>query len=261
MKKILTSLMALSCSAYAANNGYIKNGKSYLYVENENNVIECQVAQLCDIALVQGDLFKSWIMTDGTVWVDSVKNKSNYMDNNGVLHVVIQSTDLNSNNNVILVSSNNQYHFNLRSVNKSITNKYIFIEDAQIKLKNEQLDDGGLDIKDIESVDTKYYMKGDTSSDIAPIKAFNDGKKTYIEMPKDINTRQLPTVYSFTVQGRLEQTNFRYRAPYFVIDGLYPRIAIISGSPENPDEDALRVNIYRGDKPSGFKWLMQQYSE
>lgn len=261
MKKLAIIFGLLSTSAVAVNN-YIKNGKSYLYIENDHNSVECTVDQLCDIALIKADAPNHWIMSDGEVWRDSIAADKvpSYKDNNGIVHVIIQSNGLSTGTNTaILVGNNYSYHINLKSVKKSTTNKYIFIEDEASKLKNEQIIEESIDFSKVPRKDTQYYFKGDTDSDIAPIEVFNDGKKTYLKMPKDIDTRELPSIKSFSPQGRLEEAVCRYKSPFFVCDGLYARLSVVLGSPENSDEYALRVNIYRGKKPSGWKWLMEQY--
>ena len=262
MIKKLLILLSLSCTTVFAGTNYMKNGRYYMYVNNDNNVIECTAGQLCDIALLPGDIPMNWIISDGIVWNDSTANTPKYRDNDGVIHAIIQSTDLQAGTTAILGGKNNSYTFTLKSVKKSLTNKYVFIEDLQSKFKKDAIIEESINFSAIPRKDTKYYMKGDTDSSITPVAVFNDGKKTYIQLRNDINTEEMPSVKSFSPQGRLEEAaGCRVKYPYFVCDSLYPRLAIVLGSAENPDEYALRVNIYRGEKPSGFKWLMQQYAD
>ena len=259
MKKLLLFMfLPILAIAKATSDGYLKDGKMFLYVSNENNRIECTVQQLCDISLLKGDLFQSFIFTDATVWRDSALAKTSYFDNSGVQHVVLQATDVSPGMQVILVGGTNQYHFQLSAVKKSKTNKYAFV--LEDKIGNEAVIDDGLklDFKG-KKLDTMYYMKGDVdSAGLMPENVFNDGKSTYIKLPDNIDTTELPVLHSFDEQGRLIQLNNpRYRKPFFIIDNLPTRIAITSGSVDNDNQ--IRVDIYKGAKPSFWKWLMLQY--
>ena len=133
MKKLLLIMfLPILAMAKTTSDGYFKDGKMFLYASNENNVIECTMQQLCDISLLKGDLFQSFIFTDASVWRDSALAKTSYFDNSSVQHVVLQATDTNPKMQVILVGSTNQYHFQLSSVKKSKTNKYVFILEDKI---------------------------------------------------------------------------------------------------------------------------------
>lgn len=234
--------------------------KVYLYVENQDtNVVECGINQLCDITLVQGDLFKSWIITDGSPWIDSVQAKMNYIDEKGNQHVVIQATTENQDNQTILIGTTHQYHFNLKSVQGLGSKKYVFVENQATALADAQIKDDGLKINENNPRNNKnYYIKGDTDADFKPVLIFNDGHKTYIKMPPSIDTTEKPVIQQFSTKGKLEDALCRYRKPYFVCDGLYKRLALVSGSDENDDQPTQRIDIYSGNKPTGMGWLFQQ---
>ena len=257
MKKLTILLLAYS---YCFAGSFMRDGSEFLSIDSKNNTVECTVQELCDISLIQDDIFQKWIMPNGDVWADSAKAKTVYPDEKGIQHVVIQSVAPISNNKVILVGLLHQYKFNLKSVIKSKTNNYVFLasKDKSFNTSNAIIDDGlKLDFTS-KKLDYTYYTKGDTSSDITPIKIFNDGAKTYFQLSDTINTVDLPVVYTFNNDGVLEQlNNSRYRKPYFIVDGVLKQYAIVSGSVDNDDQ--VRVDIYHGKKPTFWGWLFQQY--
>lgn len=262
MKKIAFILSLASVTAYAGTN-YTKNGKAYLFVENNKNSVECTVNQLCDITLINGDVPDHWIMSDGEVWKDSIASDKvpQYRDNDGTIHAIIQSSDVSTGNNeALLIGKNYTYHLTLKSVRKSFTNNYVFLENKNTQQSKDSIIEESINFSAIPRKDTQYYMKGDTDSAIKPTEVFNDGRSMYIKLPKSIGTSELPEIKGFSPQGRKEEVLCRWKRPYFVCDNLYPRIAIILGSDQNEDDTPLRVNIYHGQPPSGWKWLMQQYS-
>ncbi|MFN8770823.1 MAG: TrbG/VirB9 family P-type conjugative transfer protein [Neisseriaceae bacterium] len=260
MKKLIFLVLIL-INSYLIADGYIKDNKMYLYSNSGNNVITCQIQQLCDISLAKGDVFQSWIMTNGDVWADSANAKTNYFDRNGVQHIVIQATGISPHNPTILVGVNNQYHFNLIAATKSRTNTYVFIDkkESSFNSTNAVIDDGlAINLQKNKNLDCEYYYKGDIDTFIKPVKVCNDGHKTYIQMPSNIDTTDLPTVSSFGINGQLIQLNNpRYRKPYFVVDNVLQRIAIVSGSVDNDNQ--VRIDIYHGKPPGFWKWLFLQY--
>ncbi|MFN8771116.1 MAG: TrbG/VirB9 family P-type conjugative transfer protein [Neisseriaceae bacterium] len=261
MKQVFFLLLII-CSFYnhSIASGYYKNGKQYLYVGDSDNVIDCRVGQLCDISLAPNDAFSSWVMTNGDVWSQSANAKINFLDSDGINHVILQSTGISSDNPVIMLGTTYQYRFNLKAVKSSRTNKYVFLvrKNNSYDASNAEIDSISLDFKG-KKLDSKYYTEGDTDSEIMPVKIFNDGAKTYIEMPKNINVADLPTVYTFNNSGTLEQVNnARYRQPYFVIDGVLRRYALVSGSVDNDNQ--LRISIYRGKRPLVNHWFFKSYN-
>lgn len=263
MKNKLMLLLGFSSMAFAAGAtaNYLKDGKYYLYINNDNNTVECSVNVMCDLKLMPGDTPDHWIISDATAWKDSTADTAKYPDNDGVMHVVLQSTQLQPATKAILVGAKYSYIFMLKSVSKAVTNNYVFVEDSQAKFNKEAIIEESINFAAIPRKDTQYYIKGDTDSAFNPVEVFNDGKKTYIKLPANIDTGEMPSIKSFSPQGRLEEaTGCRFKYPFYVCDSLYPRLALILGSAENPDDNVQRVNIFRGKKPSGWSWLMQQYN-
>ena len=183
-------------------------------------------------------------MTKGTVWVDSARKKTSYVDNQNRTHVVLQATDVDSDNPVILIGADNQYHFNLVATQKKTTNQYVFIEHkvGEYNEQNSIIDNGlGLNFSN-KKLDGSYVIYGDTKSVIRPLSVFNDGQKTYIQMSTAINQTDLPTVYTLDEGGELQTVaGVRYRKPYFVIDGIKSRYALVTGS--STSNYKLRVDI------------------
>ncbi len=54
----------------------------------------------------------------------------------------------------------------------------------------------------------------------APLRAFNDGRKTYIAFPPDLATSQAPPLFLLASDGRAELVNYRLQGSYYVVDAL-----------------------------------------
>lgn len=77
------------------------------------------------------------------------------------------------------------------------------------------------------NINFNYQIKGD-SPVWRPLRVWDDGNKTYIEMSSMVSKGALPVLY--LAQGKsMEMVNYRYEQPYFVVDGIFYRAWLISG--------------------------------
>ncbi|MEZ5632437.1 MAG: P-type conjugative transfer protein TrbG [Burkholderiaceae bacterium] len=77
--------------------------------------------------------------------------------------------------------------------------------------------DAGLSL---ESIRFRYAISGD-SPPWRPLRAFDDGQKVYIQFPGGIAQGELPPLFVIGPQGDGQLVNYRFRAPYYVVDRLF----------------------------------------
>lgn len=80
---------------------------------------------------------------------------------------------------------------------------------------------------DPQLLDFNYRVKGDYV-DWSPIRVFDDGHKTYIEMPGKVDVSDLPVLYAEHYHQR-QLINHRYVKPYFIVDGLMESALLVTG--------------------------------
>jgi type IV secretory pathway VirB9-like protein len=169
----------------------------------------------------------------------------------------LQATFAEDNNPAILIATNNQYHFNLVATNDKVTsNSYVFEERSSNEYNSHNANvDNGININfSGKKLYGAYDIEGDVKSAIRPVAVFNDGKRTYIQMNNNIDVSDLPTVYAYEKNDKLQTlAGVRYRRPFFVIDGIRPKYALIVGSTNS--DDVTRVNIKLKKDKQGF-WGM-----
>jgi len=61
-----------------------------------------------------------------------------------------------------------------------------------------------------------------------PVRVFDDGDKTFIEMPPIAERLDLPVLYIEREKG-MQLINYRYRRPYYIVDALFKRAYLITG--------------------------------
>ncbi len=83
-----------------------------------------------------------------------------------------------------------------------------------------------------------YRLKGGNER-IRPVRVFDDGKKTYIQMPAEVANRDLPVLVVIGANKKPEMVNYRVKGGMYVVDRLFERAQLILGA----GKKALKVEI------------------
>ena len=97
----------------------------------------------------------------------------------------------------------------------------------------------------LEQLKFRYAITGD-SPPWKPLRAFDDGERVYIQFPAGIAQGELPPLFVIGPQGDGQLVNYRYRAPYYVVDRLFGAAELRLGA-----DKAAVVRIERNDGAPG----------
>jgi P-type conjugative transfer protein TrbG len=97
----------------------------------------------------------------------------------------------------------------------------------------------------VEKINFSYTVKGGNEH-IRPVRVFDDGAKTYIQMPNEMRNREAPVLVVLGADGKGEMTNYRVHEQTYVVDRLFDRANLVLGS----GKKAQKVEISRGE-PKG----------
>lgn len=93
----------------------------------------------------------------------------------------------------------------------------------------------------IEKVNFDYTIRGGDDH-IRPVRVFDDGAKTYIQMPPEIQHREAPVLLVVGKDGKGEMTNYRVKDQTYIVDRLFDHANLVLGS----GKKAQKVEISRG---------------
>jgi len=65
-----------------------------------------------------------------------------------------------------------------------------------------------------------------------PVRVFDDGTHTYIQFPENMNSRDMPALFILNGDNK-DLVNYRAKSPYFVVDKIFSKAALISGVGSN----------------------------
>ncbi|MGA0585785.1 P-type conjugative transfer protein TrbG [Dyella sp. KRB-257] len=93
----------------------------------------------------------------------------------------------------------------------------------------------------LDQLHFRYAIKGDDPP-WKPVRAFDDGQHVYIQFPAGIAQGELPPLFVVGPDGKGELVNYRFRAPYDIVDRLFGAAELRLGG-----KNAAVVRIERTD--------------
>jgi type IV secretion system protein TrbG len=230
--------------------GYINAVQIYPFVEGALYQVYSAPGQVTDIALQEGEQLVGsgpvaagdtvrWIIGDTESGIAAAKK----------VHILIKPTRPELVTNLVINTDRRTYHLELRSTEKTYmaSVSWIYPKDELIALRRRNaLADAVAPVEtalDINSLRFRYAIEGDNPP-WRPLRAFDDGKKVYIEFPRGIGQGEMPPLFIIGPEGKTsELVNYRVRTNHMIVDRLFAAAELRLG--EGGSE--RRVRIVRTD--------------
>lgn len=115
--------------------------------------------------------------------------------------------------------------------------------DQQIAAKQTKQEGESPAMLAVDRLNFGYRVNG-TNEHLRPVRVYDDGAKTYIQMPPDMQHREVPVLLVLGADGKGEMTNYRVRQQTFIVDRLFDRAQLVLGS----GKKSQKVEISRESK-------------
>jgi len=96
----------------------------------------------------------------------------------------------------------------------------------------------------LEKIRFRYAVSG-SNPPWKPLRAFDDGEKVYIQFPAGIAQGELPPLFVIGAQGDGQLVNYRFRAPYYIVDRLFGAAELRLGGDKG---DVVRIERTDGTR-------------
>jgi hypothetical protein len=96
-----------------------------------------------------------------------------------------------------------------------------------------------------ERLNFGYDIRGGNEH-IRPLRIFDDGEKTYLQMPAEMKNREAPVLLIVGNDGKGEVTNYRVQRQTYIVDRLFDRANLVLGAGKK--NKGLTVEISRSPK-------------
>lgn len=228
-------------------NQYAKTGKAaniitegfvkFAYNAGQQPIVKATPFQETVISLQPGERFTNISSGDPERWSYTVATSGS-----GALqqqNVLVKPARPNVSTNLVITTDRHIYNVKLlSSMNPSFTRQISFwYPEEMVNAFNEtsMREETGR-IASVPDINLHQLNFNYTSScgflhrkpNWAPVRIFDDGIHTYIQFPVEIANRDMPAL--FTMDGHSKElVNYRYKAPYFIVDKIFTRAVLVMG--------------------------------
>ncbi len=229
----------------------------FLFGSQQPSIV-CAVLQVCDIELQAGEQVNSIHLGDQARWL--VEPAVTGQGASEVQHLIVKPLDVGLETSLVVTTNRRTYHLRLRSHRRDFMPRvgFTYPEDALAKwdaIKSRE--NHALDIKRSRTMpETGEYLGNldfaysvDGSAAWKPLRVYNDGQKTVIQMPSIMAQTEAPTLLLLNREGGLfrdDETvmvNYRLQGDRYIVDAVFDRAILIAGVGGNQS----RVMISRGN--------------
>ncbi|MFL6451542.1 MAG: P-type conjugative transfer protein TrbG [Bryobacteraceae bacterium] len=216
--------------------------------------VVCAPLRVCIIELQSGEKL------DGEPHIgDSVRwNVSPAMfghGNSATTLIVLKPQISGLDTNLLITTDRRAYYLRLLSKPEDYVARVAFAypadEDSskwQKQIENQQAQDrkntiSELPNKSLAALFFDYRVKGKNEA-IKPVRVFDDGEKTFIQISRETQTREAPVLVVLERDGKEEMVNYRVKGDMYIVDRLFDRAELILGT----GKKAQKVEIERERK-------------
>ena len=230
--------------------GYLNAVQVYPYAEGALYQVYGAPGQVTDIALQEGEELVGsgpvaagdtvrWIIGDTESGTAAAKK----------VHILVKPTRSDLLTNLVINTNRRTYHLELRSTEKTYmaSVSWIYPQDELIALRRRNASaEAAAPVEpalDINSLRFRYAIEGDDPP-WRPVRAFDDGKKVYIEFPRGIGQGEMPPLFIVGPEGKTSDlVNYRVRLNHMIVDRLFAAAELRLGD----GGSERRVRIVRTD--------------
>ncbi|MEL6323533.1 MAG: P-type conjugative transfer protein TrbG [Pseudomonadota bacterium] len=199
--------------------------------------------QITDIALQPGEQLMSVLSGDTSRWVvaDTVSGEGP----DAQAHILVMPTTSGLKTNLVVTTSRRAYYVELHAFRETymaaVSWRYPdqpIIRKLERPLPEAALPEiAGPQGLQLERLNFRYDITGDAPH-WRPKRAFDDGRKVYIQFPSRLDQGEAPPLFVVGRDGRTQLVNYRMRDHYYVVDRLFALAELRLGE---RDQDVVRI--------------------
>ncbi|PPD10036.1 MAG: P-type conjugative transfer protein TrbG [Methylocystis sp.] len=228
--------------------GYINAVQIYPFADGALYQVYAAPGEITDIALQDGEQLVGsgpvaagdtvrWIIGDTESGSGATKK----------IHIMVKPTRADLMTNLVINTDRRTYHLELRSTEKTYmaSVSWLYSQDQLLAFRRQNAAaeaimpvDTGLDLANLNF---RYAIEGDAAP-WRPTRAFDDGRKVYVEFPRGIAQGEMPPLFVIGSSGSSELVNYRVRGNHMIVDRLFAAAELRFGA-----DPQKRVRIIRTD--------------
>lgn len=228
---------------------FVNANQVYAFAEGAIFQVFTAPERVTDIALQPGESLGAVASGDTARWV--IGDTTSGSGAAKQTHVLVKPFGPDLQTNIIITTDRRTYHLSLvstRGVAMSAIS-WNYPADALLAVRAAEIAQeaaGPVATRlDLEQLNFGYTISG-ADTPWRPLRAFDDGRQTFIELPASIASSEAPPLFLVDRTGGTQLVNYRLRGHYYVVDRLFDAAELRIGG-----KDAARVHITRDPHKPG----------
>lgn len=180
--------------------------------------------RVTDIALEPGEVLGAVASGDTARWV--IGDTTSGAGAGKRVHILVKPYAAGLSTNLVITTDRRTYHLGLVSARNTAMSSlaWTYPQDALLAIKrSEETAAAAAPVAaglDVDQLHFNYVVSGDTPS-WRPLRAFDDGRQTFIEFPAGLAVGEAPPLFLVGAKGEAQLVNYRLRGRYYVIDRIF----------------------------------------
>ena len=198
--------------------------RTYPFADGAIYAVQTAPGRVTDIALQPGESLGAVASGDTARWV--IGDTSSGSGDTQRAHVLIKPVAAGLSTNLVITTDRRVYHLTVTSAASDAMSAvaWSYPQDALLALERTRTAAratapvaSGIQV---EQLSFNYAITGDDPK-WRPLRAFDDGRQTFIEFPASIAVGEVPPLFLVGAKGEAELVNYRLRGRYYVVDRLF----------------------------------------
>lgn len=231
-----------AASIEPAASGFVNAVQVFPYTDGASYRVYAAPERITDIALQPGEQLVAVASGDTVRWV--IGDTTSGTGSQKRTHILVKPFAAGLSTNLVITTDRRSYHLALTSVARTamVALSWTYPQDALLALKRAQ---GQADTAapiatglDIDQLRFDYIVSGDRPA-WRPLRAFDDGRQTFIEFPATLAVGEAPPLFLVDSKGDAQLVNYRVRGRYYIVDRLFDAAELRLGTKHR---DIVRIS-------------------
>ena len=227
-----------------------KNGSiTYLFGQEQPSIL-CAVLQVSDVMLQAGEKVNNVELGDTARW--TVEPAVSGSSAGEIQHLIIKPMDVGLSTSLVVTTNWRTYHFKLRSHRKAYMPQVSFTYPDEAEKKWNAIKARDLRQQQEKTIPETGEYLGNLSFDYdiegnapwKPVRVYNDGHKTIIQMPSTMEQTEAPTLLVLKKEKLFSEdetvmVNYRIQGDRYIVDLVFDKAILIAGVGHDQDRTTI----------------------
>lgn len=213
-----------SATVEPAANGFVRGAQVYPF--SEDTIFQAYAApgMVTDIMLQPGEKLVAVASGDTARWV--IGDTTSGSGEGKQTHVLVKPFSAGLLTNLVITTDRRAYHVRLVSTSSTALSsmRWTYPHDELLALQRRaEAVQAAAPVATgvaIDQLHFNYAISGDRPA-WRPLRAFDDGTKTYVEFPASLANGEAPPLFVIGSDGKAELVNYRLRDRFYVVDRIF----------------------------------------